>query len=111
MIKRDQFQFNVCGEGGEYESAVFDCPLFKKHRIVSVDQEVVHHEDNDFAPVAYLKFKNLQLEEKSEEDKILHQELMNEMIKKRKPVINSEPSDRINHFDTGKEIEEISIGS
>jgi hypothetical protein len=36
---------------------------------------------------------------------------MNEMIKKRKAVINSEPSDRINHFDTGKEIEEISIGS
>jgi hypothetical protein len=37
----------------------------------------VHHEDNDFAPVAYLKFKNLQLEDKSEEVKILHEELMN----------------------------------
>ena len=30
---RDKFEFNVCGEGGEYESAVFDCPLFKNKRI------------------------------------------------------------------------------
>ena len=58
----------------------------------------MHHEDNDFAPVAYLKFKNLQFEVKSEEDKILHEELMNELIKKRKTVIESEPSDRIDHF-------------
>ena len=28
-----QFGFNVCGEGGEYETAVFDCPLFKQKRI------------------------------------------------------------------------------
>ena len=27
------YGFNVCGEGGEYESAVFDCPLFKTHKI------------------------------------------------------------------------------
>ena len=32
---KDQFGFNVCGEGGEYESAVFDCPLFKTKRIVT----------------------------------------------------------------------------
>jgi diphthine-ammonia ligase len=25
-----EFGFNVCGEGGEYETAVLDCPLFKK---------------------------------------------------------------------------------
>ena len=27
---KDQFGFNVCGEGGEYETVVFDSPLFKK---------------------------------------------------------------------------------
>lgn len=32
---KNKFDFNVCGEGGEYESAVFDCPLFKTHRIVA----------------------------------------------------------------------------
>jgi len=63
----------------------------------------VHHEDNDFAPVAYLKFKNLQLEEKSEEVKKLHEEFMNELIKKRKAVINNEPTDRINHFESSEE--------
>ena len=30
-----KFDFNVCGEGGEYESAVFDSPLFKTQRIVA----------------------------------------------------------------------------
>ena len=25
-----KFCFNVCGEGGEYETCVLDCPLFKK---------------------------------------------------------------------------------
>ena len=63
----------------------------------------MHHEDNDFAPVAYLKFKNLQLEEKSEEVKKLHEEFMNELIKKRKAVINNEPTDRINHFESSEE--------
>lgn len=63
----------------------------------------MHHEDNDFAPVAYLKFKNLQLEVKSEEDKILQEELMNELIKKKKTVIESEPTDRIDHFQTAEE--------
>jgi diphthine-ammonia ligase len=24
---------NVCGEGGEYESLVLDCPLFKRRKI------------------------------------------------------------------------------
>ncbi len=51
---RDKFQFNVCGEGGEYETAVFDSPLFKNKKIVSVEWQVVHHEENEFAPVAYL---------------------------------------------------------
>ena len=32
---QQKFDFNVCGEGGEYESAVFDCPLFKTHKIAA----------------------------------------------------------------------------
>lgn len=31
-----QCGFNVCGEGGEYESIVLDCPLFKR-RLEIVD--------------------------------------------------------------------------
>lgn len=33
MFLKTKFGFNVCGEGGEYESAVFDCPLFKKMKL------------------------------------------------------------------------------
>ena len=46
----------MCGEGGEYESAVFDCPLFKDKKIEIVESEIIHHVDNDIAPVAYLQF-------------------------------------------------------
>ena len=35
-----RFGCNVCGEGGEYESLVLDCPLFKHGRIVLDDYEV-----------------------------------------------------------------------
>jgi diphthine-ammonia ligase len=42
-----KFGFNVCGEGGEYESTVFDCPLFKTHKIVSKNEDIVIHEDNE----------------------------------------------------------------
>ena len=31
---------NVCGEGGEYESLVLDCPVFRNGRIVIDDTEV-----------------------------------------------------------------------
>ena len=51
----------MCGEGGEYESAVFDCPLFANTKIVLVESEVIHHVANDFAPVAYLQFKKLEI--------------------------------------------------
>ena len=64
---KDQFGFNVCGEGGEYESAVFDCPLFKTKKIVCNSSEVVMHEDNSVSSVAYLKLNDLVLVDKSPE--------------------------------------------
>lgn len=36
----EQFGFNICGEGGEYESVTLNCPLFKK-RIELIETEVV----------------------------------------------------------------------
>ena len=38
---KEQFDFNECGEGGEYESAVFDCPLFKTKRIECTESNIV----------------------------------------------------------------------
>ncbi|XP_028417440.1 diphthine--ammonia ligase-like [Dendronephthya gigantea] len=60
----EKFDCNVCGEGGEYETFTLDCPLFKK-RIVIDSQDVVIHSDDAFAPVGYLKFKMMHLENKT----------------------------------------------
>ena len=74
----------MCGEGGEYESAVFDCPLFKNWKIRVVESEVVDHELNEIGPVAYLKLSKLELEEKREEEKEEDNKIMKELIESRK---------------------------
>uniref|UniRef100_A0A1I8AS10 Diphthine--ammonia ligase n=1 Tax=Steinernema glaseri TaxID=37863 RepID=A0A1I8AS10_9BILA len=59
----DNYGVHVCGEGGEYESFVVDCPLFKKR--ISIDEsEVVAHSEDPFAPVYYLKLVTLSLHNK-----------------------------------------------
>jgi diphthamide synthase (EF-2-diphthine--ammonia ligase) len=35
---------NVCGEGGEYESAVLDCPLFKKTIVMYISRNMIRDE-------------------------------------------------------------------
>lgn len=60
-----EFGFHVCGEGGEFETLVIDCPLFKK-KIIIDSSKIVVHSDDAFAPVAYLKITALHLEEKPE---------------------------------------------
>ncbi|ORM41904.1 Diphthine--ammonia ligase [Babesia sp. Xinjiang] len=46
---RDKYGFNVCGEGGEFESLVLDCPLYKK-RIAITQHKCVEHSPDPFAP-------------------------------------------------------------
>eukprot|EP00116_Pleurobrachia_bachei_P016465 sb/3476727/ len=58
-----KFGFNVCGEGGEYESLVTDCPLFS-HRLVLGGVQQVCHSPDDMAPVWYETFESFELEEK-----------------------------------------------
>ena len=41
---KDRFEFHICGEGGEYETLVLDCPIFKK-RLVLDEVEVVDGDD------------------------------------------------------------------
>ncbi|KAG0219454.1 hypothetical protein BGX33_002724 [Mortierella sp. NVP41] len=62
-----EYDLHICGEGGEYETITLDCPLFKR-RIVVEESEVVIHSDDAFAQVAYLRFKKLRLEEKTEDE-------------------------------------------
>ena len=58
-----QFELNICGEGGEYESLTLDCPLYKK-RIKITDYEVVIHSSDLFTEVAYAVIKKYEIEKK-----------------------------------------------
>lgn len=58
-----KFGVNVCGEGGEYETLVLDCPLFQR-RINIIESERIIHSSDAFAPVGYLNIKNATLEAK-----------------------------------------------
>ncbi|XP_075283504.1 diphthine--ammonia ligase isoform X3 [Opisthocomus hoazin] len=62
----EKYGVHVCGEGGEYETFTLDCPLFKK-RIVIDSAKVIVHSADAFAPVAYLHFLKLHLENKQGE--------------------------------------------
>ncbi|XP_054054777.1 diphthine--ammonia ligase isoform X4 [Rissa tridactyla] len=61
----EKYGVHVCGEGGEYETFTLDCPLFKKKIVVDSAKVVVHSADA-FAPVAYLHFLKLHLENKAD---------------------------------------------
>ncbi|EGC37215.1 hypothetical protein DICPUDRAFT_30664, partial [Dictyostelium purpureum] len=47
-----KFGVHICGEGGEYESIVVDCPLYKK-KINIEDFNTIIHSDDAFSQVAY----------------------------------------------------------
>ncbi|XP_066929752.1 uncharacterized protein [Clytia hemisphaerica] len=62
-MKKECF-LNVCGEGGEYETLVLDCPLFIKTIVIDESTVVTHEESNDVLTVAYKTFQKFHLREK-----------------------------------------------
>ncbi|KAG1708466.1 Diphthine--ammonia ligase [Nymphon striatum] len=61
---RDKYGLNICGEGGEFETLTLDCPLFVKS--IKIDEKkIVIHSDDAFAPVGYLTFLKMHLEDKN----------------------------------------------
>lgn len=58
------YKTNVCGEGGEYETLVLDCPLFKKKRLSLEEFDIICHSNDIFAPVYYMKPTKIQLVDK-----------------------------------------------
>ncbi|KAG5438941.1 hypothetical protein PCANB_002271 [Pneumocystis canis] len=48
----ERYNLHICGEGGEYESLVLDCPIFRK-RIKIIKSEIINHSPAD---VSYLRF-------------------------------------------------------
>ncbi|KAF8299898.1 adenine nucleotide alpha hydrolases-like protein [Clavulina sp. PMI_390] len=64
---RDMYQTHVCGEGGEYETLTLNSQLFKRP-IHLQTTEIVMIDDNDVAPVAFLRVKDASLGEPSADD-------------------------------------------
>lgn len=60
MMLSEKHGINICGEGGEYESFVLDCPLFKK-RVKILDYETKWDKKTNSG---YLSVRNAILEEK-----------------------------------------------
>ncbi|KAM9962944.1 hypothetical protein ACTFIW_006165 [Dictyostelium discoideum] len=59
-----KFGVHICGEGGEYESIVIDCPLYKKR--INIDQyQTIIHSDDAFSQVAYASISKYSTTEKS----------------------------------------------
>jgi diphthine-ammonia ligase len=58
-----RYQFQVCGEGGEYESLVIDSPLHKKKLVL--DEVIIEETDDD---VGVLRILRCHAEEKGESD-------------------------------------------
>lgn len=59
-----KYGLHICGEGGEFETFVLDCPRFKHKRICIDQSHVVTHSDNEVSPVAFLKLDKLTLVDK-----------------------------------------------
>lgn len=58
-----EYNTNVCGEGGEYETLVLDCPLYKQ-KLVLESSEIICHANDPFAPVYYLRPNKIKLVDK-----------------------------------------------
>lgn len=65
--KNSKYPINFCGEGGEYESSVFDCKYFI-YRIEANSFEIFDHPDNKTLGnqdgVFYLKYSDIKLSKK-----------------------------------------------
>ena len=54
---------HCCGEGGEYETFVLDCPIYKK-RINIVEKEIFVENDKPFSYVGRVLLKKVELVDK-----------------------------------------------
>lgn len=61
---RQKFGFNVCGEGGEYETVVVDAPQFA-HKLVFGDTQIISENKSDISCSAYMKIGKIDLEDKA----------------------------------------------
>lgn len=64
----DQHGCNPCGEGGEYETLVIDCPLFRRHIVLDDCTIAGDNLDDPVCPVGHLCVRRWHTEPKSEDE-------------------------------------------
>jgi diphthine-ammonia ligase len=60
---QDKYDVHCCGEGGEFETIVVDCPMYKR-RIIIEEAETIIEMENDLQLRARLFLKKFKLQEK-----------------------------------------------
>ena len=67
VMLRDRYGCNVCGEGGEYETIVLDCPFFRLGRI-EIEQATIMKESGtgDIAPSGVISVQSFHIQSKGE---------------------------------------------
>ena len=58
LIYTGKKHMHLAGEGGEYETLVVDCPLFKYHRIKLTDMSIVDEKGSQCTPATYIKYSD-----------------------------------------------------
>jgi len=64
----EEYGSHSCGEGGEFETLVLDCPFFTRARVVIEESEVVVTSDDRFAPSGHLKINKISVVAKNTND-------------------------------------------
>lgn len=79
LLKLNQlYQLHMCGEGGEYETLVFDGPHFKR-KLQIIDMHIVDHSNDD---VSYLSL-NVRVVDKPKQDVLNSQKRLEQYVKQR----------------------------
>ncbi|CCW63451.1 unnamed protein product [Phytomonas sp. EM1] len=74
-----EYGTHMAGEGGEFETLVLDCPLFKTHCLRVKEQRLVMVDSNAYAPSAHLVLRVEQVE-KTEEERRADAELLRKLL-------------------------------
>ncbi|ORC91847.1 putative ATP-binding protein [Trypanosoma theileri] len=72
---QEMYGTHSAGEGGEFETIVLDCPLFKEQRLEVVSLERVIVDDNEYSPSGHARLK-VRLIEKNDNEKNADIELL-----------------------------------
>lgn len=82
---------HAAGEGGEFETIVLDCPLFREKRLEVVELRPVIVDNNDYSPSGHAVLKVAQ-RAKTDEEKVADKHILQQLS------LFTFPSDRMKHL-------------